>query len=161
MRKKNEYVLGVFIDLEKAFDTVNHKILLHKLKLYGINATCLEWFKSYDDIRKSVYLDILCGVLQGSILGPELFLIYVNDLYKCLEKLSPAMFADYTNLLLSDINVDDLFTYMNYELNEISLWFEANKLSLNLTKTKYSLFHSVSKKKKKIFKRTSTLLENG
>ena len=73
--EKNEYVLGVFIDLKKAFDTVNHEILLHKLKLYGIHGTCLEWFKSclsnrnqfivynvYNNIKKSVYLDILCGV---------------------------------------------------------------------------------------------------
>ena len=83
--EENNYTLGVFIDL-KAFDTVNHEILLHKLKLYGINGTCLEWFKSYvsnrkqcivydvyNNIKKSAYLDILCGVPQGSILGPLLF----------------------------------------------------------------------------------------
>ena len=98
---KSEYVLGVFIDLKKAFDTVNHEILLHKLKLYGINGTCLEWFKSYlsnrkqcivydvyNNTKKSAYLDILCGVPQRSILGPLLFLIYVNELYKCSEKLN-------------------------------------------------------------------------
>ena len=151
--EENNYTLGVFIDL-KAFDTVNHEILLHKLKLYGINGTCLEWFKSYlsnrkqcivydvyNNIKKSAYLDILCGVPKGSILGPLLFLIYVIDLYKCSEKLNPVMFVDDTNFFLSGINVDDLFSDMNCELNKISLWFKANKLSLNLTKTKYSLFH--------------------
>ena len=158
--EKNEYVLRVFIDLKKAFDTVNHEMLLHKLKLYRINGTCLEWFKNhlsnrnqciiynvYNNIERSVYLDILCNVPQGSILGLLLFLIYVNDLYKCSEKLNPIMCADDTNLFLSSINVDDLSSDMNCELNKISFRFKANKLSLNLTKTKYSLFHPASKKR--------------
>ena len=83
---------------------------------------------------------------QGSILGSLLFLIYVNDFLKCSGNLSPAMFADDTSLFISGIYVDDLFSDMNCELNKISLWFKANKLSLNLTKTKYSLFHPASKK---------------
>ena len=159
-------MLGVFIDLKKPFDTVNHEILFHKLKLYEINDTCLEWFKNYvsnrkqcivydvyNNIKKSAFLDILCGVPQRSILGPLLFLIYVNDLYKCSEKLNPVMFADDTNLFLSGINIDDLYSDTNCKLNKISLWFKANKLSfkanklsLNLTETKYSLFHLASKK---------------
>ena len=143
--EKNEYALGgIFIDLKKAFGTVNHEILLHKLKLYGINGTCLEWFKRnlsnrnecivynvYNNIKKSVYLDILCGVPQEFISDPLHFLIYVNDLYK----------------FLSSINVDDLSSDMNCELDKISFRFKANKLSLNLTKTKYSLFHPASKKR--------------
>ena len=82
-----------------------------------MKGTCLEWFKSYlsnrnpciDNNKKSAYLDILCGVPQGSILGPLLFLIYVNDLYKLLEKLNLVMFGDDNNLIFSGINVDDLF----------------------------------------------------
>ena len=122
----NEYVLGVFVDFKKAFDTVNREILLHKLKLYGINGTCLEWFKShlshrnqcivyddYDDIKKIVYLDILCAVAQGSILGSLLSLIYINDLYKCSKRLNHVMSAEDTNLFISDINVDGLSSYIN------------------------------------------------
>ena len=80
-------------------------------------------------------------------MGQLLFLIYVNDLYKCSEKLNPIMSADDTYLFLSGINVDDLFSDVNCELTEISLWFKTNKLSLNLTKTIYSLFHPPSKKR--------------
>ena len=89
--KKGEYTLEVFIDLFKAFDTVYHQILIKKLQYYGLDGTALEWFKSYlsnrkqyissQDISKSC-LDIICGVLQGSILGPLRFLIYENDLFK-------------------------------------------------------------------------------
>ena len=153
-------MFGVFIDLKKAFDIVNNQILLHKLKLYGIYGTCLEWFKIYllnrnqcivynvySNIKKSVCLDILCGLPQGFILGPLLFLIYVNNLRKCSEKLNPIMFADDTNLFISGINVDDFFSNMNCELNKISLWFKAYKLSLNVAKTKYSQFHPASKKR--------------
>ena len=142
--EENNYTLGVFIDL-KAFDTVNLEILLHKLKLYGIHGISLEWLKSdlsnrnqyivydvYDNIKKSVYLDILIWCATGILLGP---------IFKCLGKLNPVMFADDSNLFVSGINVDDLFSDRNCELNKISLWFKANKLSLNLTKTKYSLFH--------------------
>ena len=86
--EKGEYTLGVFIDLSKAFDTVDHQILLKKLQYYGIDGTALEWFKSYLSNRKQYIssqdisescLDIICGALQGSILGPLLFLIYVNE----------------------------------------------------------------------------------
>ena len=89
-----EYTLGVFIDLSKAFNTVDHQILIKKLQYYGIDGTALEWFKSYLSNRKQYIssqeisescLDIVCGVPQGSILGPFIFLIYVNDLFKSVK----------------------------------------------------------------------------
>lgn len=157
---KNEYTLGVFIDLSKAFDTVDHNILLKKLENYGIRDCLLKWLKSYlssrfqfvnieNNIDKSLenVLKIICGVPQGSILGPLLFLIYVNDLCKSSKKLSAIMFADDSNLFYSDTSLDNLFFTMNEELKNISLWFKANKLSLNVSKTKFSLFHPAAKKR--------------
>ena len=125
---------------------VENRLLFPKQFAFQINWNQCIVYDVNNNLSKSVYLNILCGAPQGSILGSLLFLIYANDYLKCSGNLSSAMFADDTSLFISGINVDDLFSDMKCELNKTSLWFKANKLSLNLTKTKYSLFHPTSRK---------------
>ena len=148
--EKNEYTLCVFIDLSKAFDTVDHSVLLRKLELYGITDTNYAWTKSYlsnrlqyiqiDENSRTEFFVVKCGVPQGSILGPLLFLLYVNDLKNASSVLDPIMFVDNTNLFYNHSNIQKLFSTMNEELASINQWFTSNKLSSNANKTKYSFF---------------------
>jgi hypothetical protein len=148
-----QYCIGLFLDLRKAFDICSHKILLKKLRKYGINGTTYDWFESYlKDRKQRVDIDghlssetiFNISVIQGSILGPILFLIYINDLYNA-STLFKLMFADDTAGLAKGDNLTNLFTFVNEEIKKIARWFRANKMAVNVGKTKYIIFHARGK----------------
>ena len=138
------YSMGIFIDFSKAFDIINHTIFFDKLEYYGIRGVALQWFISYLSKRSqyvqigdicSNYLHLTCGVPEGSILGPLLFLVYINDIVNVSALVDFLMFADDTNLFTSSHNLESVCVTANTGFAKLAKWFRLNKLSLNVNKT--------------------------
>ena len=145
---KGNLIGMICIDLQKAFDTVHHGTLLEKLKAIGVSDSALSWFSSYLSCRRqcvevdgcrSEFMDVTCGVPQGSILGPQLFLIYINDMYSCLEcRLS--LYADDSALFMAHKDASFIANQLSTELSKCRKWLIDNKLSLHMGKTESLLF---------------------
>ena len=144
-----DMMIGVFLDLKKAFDTVNHSMLIRKMFAYGIRGPILKWFESYlADRSQYVTYDginsdtsfLKCGVPQGSILGPLLFIIFTNDIFNVSELLFTVLYADDTCVLLGGKDLENIISCLNNELKNISTWLKANKLSLNVKKNSLYYF---------------------
>ena len=152
---KGKVVVGCFLDLKKAFHTVNHRILTSKLRKYGIRGHILQWFESYlknckqfVQIKnfKSQIKSPTCRVPQGSILGPLLFILYIHDLANVSDVLFPILFAEDTSVYIEADKDSDLIKTLNEELAKLNIWLNANKLTINIAKSHYMFFHRGRKK---------------
>ena len=144
-----ESALAVFLDLSKAFDSIDRQILCQKLNYYGIQGNCLKWFKSYLGRRRQVvrFGDVLSdelssgyGVPQGGVISAVLFIIYINVLVKCTDEVEFAIYADDTNLFTTGNCMKQNIEKINRGLASIHKWIFANKLTLNINKSKFMMF---------------------
>ena len=145
----NNYFISIFLDFSKAFDTVNHNILLQKMSNIGIRGIINDWFSSYLLNRKqyisiesssSDFTNMNIGIPQGSVAGPILFLIYINDMSSICKSMKCMHFADDTTASMSGPNIDNLVVEVNDELALVDRWLIANRLSLNVGKSKFMIF---------------------
>ena len=161
-KQEGLYTVSVFLDLSKAFDTLDHDVLIRKLEKYGIRGIANKWFKDYLTNRKmrtkcvvsstgkmeySEYKDIDYGTPQGSCLGPLIFIIFTNDLYRQLQYCKSLLFADDTTIYKSHRHLNYLTWCIEEDLNRLTQWFRINKLTLNLDKTVCILFQKAKEAK--------------
>ena len=147
--EQKKHVVGIFLDLSKAFDTICHSKLLVKLQNYGIRGNCLELIKSYLSSRKQITKfddvmsdaeNILFGVPQGSVLGPLLFLIYINDIVHSSTQGEFVIFADDTNIFIAAKTKKEAYNVSNHVLRSIYAYMHANQLHINLSKCAHMYF---------------------
>ena len=139
----------MFIDLKKAFDTIDHTLLFQKLNRYGIRGianACLDSYLKeraqyvFNNNENSNPMNMCCGVPQGSILGPKLFILYINDMVDVSNIFKFIIFADDTNLFCTSKDIVSWSVTICNELMKLEKWFALNKLSLNISKTNYMIF---------------------